>query len=49
MDGNYPHQPHMIETGESKAEERQSVLPVAEEEPSLSINNQKTMAHMANC
>ncbi|XP_065058471.1 uncharacterized protein LOC135686212 [Rhopilema esculentum] len=39
VDGNYPHQPHLIETVESKAEERQCTLPIAEEEPSLSINN----------
>ena len=39
VSGNYPHQPHMIETEESKAEERQSVLPIAEEEPSLSVDN----------
>ncbi|XP_065064762.1 uncharacterized protein LOC135690986 [Rhopilema esculentum] len=31
--------PHLIETVESKAEERQYTLPIAEEEPSLSINN----------
>ena len=29
----------MIETEETKAEERQSVLPIAEEEPSLSVDN----------
>ena len=39
VSGNYPHQPQMIETEESKAEERQSVLPIAEEEPSLSVDN----------
>ena len=39
VSGNYPHQPHTIETEERKAEERQSVLPIAEEEPSLSVDN----------
>ena len=39
VSGNYPHQPDMIETEETKAEERQSVLPIAEEEPSFSVDN----------
>ena len=39
VSGNYPHQPHTIETEESKAEERQSVLLITEEEPSLSVDN----------
>ena len=37
VSGNYPHQPHLIETEESKAEERRSVLPIAEEEPHFQL------------